>query len=190
MIMVQTLGPKKATRSLLTTATASTGIFLFTIISGAIGQTNHPPIYWSIRMAESEIARRGDTIAYALGSQAKWDYTVGLFTLSLIKLSEATTNPSYAEYAERVIGSFIQDDGQILTYKLEDYNLDNINCGKTVLALYERTRKEKYRKAADLLREQLRKHPRTSEGGFWHKKRYPWQMWLDGLYMGAPFYAQ
>ncbi len=190
MIVVQTLGPKKATRSLLTTATASTGVFLFTILSGAIGQTNHPPIYWSIRMAESEIARRGDTIAYAPGSRAKWDYTVGLFTLSLIKLSEATTNPSYAEYAERVIGSFIQHDGQIFTYKLEDYNLDNINCGKTILALYERTRKEKYRKAADLLREQLRKHPRTSEGGFWHKKRYPWQMWLDGLYMGAPFYAQ
>src|SRR6185369_15652334 len=47
-----------------------------------------------------------------------------------------------------------------------------------------------YLKAATLLREQLRHHPRTNEGGFWHKKIYPYQMWLDGLYMGEPFYTE
>jgi len=51
-------------------------------------------------------------------------------------------------------------------------------------------RRWRYRKCADLLRQQLATHPRTSDGGFWHKQRYPWQMWLDGLYMGAPFYAE
>jgi unsaturated rhamnogalacturonyl hydrolase len=56
--------------------------------------------------------------------------------------------------------------------------------------LYRVTQKDKYLKAAKLLREQLRTHPRTHEGGFWHKKIYPYQMWLDGLYMGSPFYAE
>ena len=56
--------------------------------------------------------------------------------------------------------------------------------------LYRVTGKEKYWKAATKLREQLAKHPRTKEGGFWHKKIYPYQMWLDGLYMGEPFYAE
>jgi unsaturated rhamnogalacturonyl hydrolase len=64
------------------------------------------------------------------------------------------------------------------------------NEGKLLLTLYRVTEKEKYKKAADLLREQLKTHPRTNEGGFWHKKIYPYQMWLDGLYMGEPFYAE
>jgi unsaturated rhamnogalacturonyl hydrolase len=41
-----------------------------------------------------------------------------------------------------------------------------------------------------MLRRQLDTQPRTSEGGFWHKQHYTNQMWLDGLYMGAPFYAE
>src|SRR5678809_936966 len=66
---------------------------------------------------------------------------------------------------------------------------DHVNNGKLVLLLYRVLGKEKYKKAADLLRSQLKTHPRTKEGGFWHKKIYTNQMWLDGLYMGGPFYA-
>lgn len=40
------------------------------------------------------------------------------------------------------------------------------------------------------MRRQLSEHPRTTEGGFWHKKVYQNQMWLDGLYMAEPFYAE
>jgi unsaturated rhamnogalacturonyl hydrolase len=36
----------------------------------------------------------------------------------------------------------------------------------------------------------LKEHPRTSEGAFWHKQINPYQIWLDGLYMGTPFYAE
>ncbi|MFX8660972.1 glycoside hydrolase family 88 protein, partial [Acinetobacter baumannii] len=60
----------------------------------------------------------------------------------------------------------------------------------SLLTLYSVTGNEKYWKAATQLREQLRSQPRTKEGGFWHKKIYPYQMWLDGLYMGEPFYAE
>ncbi len=81
-------------------------------------------------------------------------------------------------------------DGSIRTYRLEEYNLDQINEGKLLFFLHETTGDERYKQAASLLREQLRTHPRTSAGGFWHKQIYPHQMWLDGIYMASPFYAE
>ena len=113
-----------------------------------------------------------------------------MFTLSLLKLNERVNNPRYVAFAETIIGSFITADGGIRTYKAEEYQLDNINPGKTVLALYQLTGDERYRKAAGILRRQLDTQPRTSEGGFWHKQKYPYQMWLDGVYMASPFYAE
>jgi unsaturated rhamnogalacturonyl hydrolase len=148
------------------------------------------PLQWSVRLADSEIGRRGETLTYKEGGSAKWDYAVGLFTLSLVRLGETLNEPRYGKFAGSVIGSFINPDGQIHGYRLEDYNIDSINSGKTALALYALTKDERYRRAAALLRKQFETHPRTSEGGFWHKQRYPHQMWLDGLYMGAPFYAE
>jgi unsaturated rhamnogalacturonyl hydrolase len=148
------------------------------------------PLVWSVRMANSETARRGNKLSSREGSSAKWDYTAGLFTLSLLKLNEVVPTPDYVAFSENAIGSFISSDGSIEGYKPAEYNIDNIAPGKTAIALYELTKDEKYRKCADLLRKQLETHPRTSQGGFWHKKRYPSQMWLDGLFMGAPFYAE
>ena len=140
-------------------------------------------------MANSEMARRGDKLAWKENGGAKWDYTAGLFTLSLLKLNERVPDPRYVKFAETAIGSFITEDGSIHGYKASEYSLDNINPGRAVLAIYELTKEERYKKAADLLRKQLESQPRTSEGGFWHKQRYPHQMWLDGLYMASPFYA-
>jgi unsaturated rhamnogalacturonyl hydrolase len=148
------------------------------------------PLEWSVRMAEAEVARRGDNLAWKPGSKAKWDYTAGLFTLSLLKLNERVPDARYLEFGRTAIGSFLDPEGNIQGYKREDFNLDNINPGKTALALYGITKEERYRKAADRLRRQLDAQPRTSDGGFWHKQRYPHQMWLDGLYMAAPFYAE
>ncbi|HVM59923.1 MAG TPA: glycoside hydrolase family 88 protein [Verrucomicrobiae bacterium] len=148
------------------------------------------PLQWSVRMADSEMARRGDTLAWKEGGKAKWDYTSGLFTLSLLKLNERVPDPRYVTYSEAVIGSFITTNGDIHGYKFEDYSLDNIDPGRTALELYKLTGDERYHKAVDRLRQQLNVHPRTSEGGFWHKQRYPHQMWLDGLYMAEPFYTE
>jgi len=148
------------------------------------------PLQWSVRLADSESARRGDSLIYRDGGTAKWDYTVGLYTLALVKLGERIQEPRYWKTAEAIIGSFIGADGQIRGYRVADYNLDNINSGRAVLALYRLTQEERYREAAVLLRRQLDAQPRTAEGGFWHKQRYPHQMWLDGVYMEAPFYAE
>lgn len=81
-------------------------------------------------------------------------------------------------------------DGLLSKYSLEEYNIDHITPGRGIMTLYRVTNDEKYKKALDLIRSQLKTHPRTKEGGFWHKKIYPWQMWLDGLYMAQPFYAR
>lgn len=148
------------------------------------------PLEWSVAMADSEIARAGDSRAWREGRRVKWDYTAGLVTLSLLKLNEVVPDEKFVAFSKDTIGSFITPEGKIQTFKMEDYNIDNVAPGRTVLWLYRITGDERYKKAADLLRAQLAEHPRTSQGGFWHKQRYPYQMWLDGLFMGAPFYAE
>jgi unsaturated rhamnogalacturonyl hydrolase len=85
---------------------------------------------------------------------------------------------------------WIDEKGNHKDYHLEEYNIDHVTPGLGMLTLYRVTGQEKYRKISDLLRSQLKTHPRTTEGGFWHKKIYPNQMWLDGLYMAEPFYAE
>jgi unsaturated rhamnogalacturonyl hydrolase len=81
-------------------------------------------------------------------------------------------------------------DGSIRTYRVDEYNLDQINAGKLLFGAFERTGNERYRKALDLLRGQLRTQPRNYSNGFWHKLIYPYQMWLDGIYMAGPFLAE
>ena len=124
------------------------------------------------------------------GKPAKWTYDMGVILKGFEGVWTNTGDVRYYNYIVKQMDFFINNDGTIKTYKPEDYNIDNVNNGKLLLLLYRVTQKEKYLKAAQLLREQLRNHPRTNEGGFWHKKIYPYQMWLDGLYMGQPFYSE
>jgi unsaturated rhamnogalacturonyl hydrolase len=124
------------------------------------------------------------------GKPAKWTYDLGVILKGIDGVWYSTGDGRYFSHIQQNLDHFVNDDGTIRTYKLEDYNIDNILLGRNLLALYKVTDKEKYRKAAALLREQLKTQPRTSDGGFWHKKIYPYQMWLDGLYMGEPFYAE
>jgi unsaturated rhamnogalacturonyl hydrolase len=140
------------------------------------------PLEWSARLAGSEMSR--------LTGAPKWDYTMGLFTLSLLKLNEQVPNTNYIPFAEEKVGSLIAADGKIQGYKVEEYQLDALNPAKTALALWHITHDEKYKVAATILRRQLDTQPRTSDGGFWHKQRYTNQMWLDGIYMAGPFYAE
>ncbi len=148
------------------------------------------PLEWSVRLADSEMARRDDSLAWKPSGKAKWDYTAGLFALSLLKLNACAPNPRYVTFAENAIGSFISPDGKIHGYKPDEYQLDALNPGKTALALWQITHDTRYQKAAALLIKQLATQPRTADGGFWHKQRYTNQMWLDGIYMAAPFYAE
>jgi len=175
--------------------------FALTLLSASTGFAAEPnsamdfngatPLQWSERMADSQVARLDGRLAWKAGGKGgKWDYTAGLFTLSLLKLNEQIPNPSHVAFVTNVIGSFISNDGQIADYHPAEFQLDAINPGKTVIALYLLTKEERYAKAAALLEKQFFTQPRTFDGGFWHKERYTNQMWLDGLYMGDPFYAE
>src|SRR5690606_20605864 len=101
-----------------------------------------------------------------------------------------TGEEKHAQVIHKVTSTFITDEGDILGYDIENYNIDAIKPGRAVLRLHQQTGEEKYRKAVDLLAKQLEQHPRTSEGAFWHKLSYPHQLWLDGVYMGMPFLAE
>jgi unsaturated rhamnogalacturonyl hydrolase len=120
----------------------------------------------------------------------KWTYDQAVVLLGIEGLWYRTGDARYFDYMQKSMDRFVQEDGTIDTYEKESYNIDNVACGRILLALYKVTGKEKYFKAANTLREQLKNHPRTQEGSFWHKKIYPSQVWLDGLYMAQPFYAE
>ena len=140
------------------------------------------------RLSETVLNTWKDSIP--IGSQTKWSYDMGVVLKGFEGRWMNTGDVRYFNAIQSKIDWFVQPDGSIKNYELNEYNIDHVNNGKLVLLLYRVTGKEKYKKAADHLRDQLRTHPRTNEGGFWHKKIYTNQMWLDGLYMGAPFYAE
>lgn len=144
----------------------------------------NPSAPWSVRVASS-VMRRSPAAVYE-----KWDYTAGLMLLALQRVGDSTHDPKYAAYIRASIDSLVHSDGTIATYASSEYNLDQINEGRALLTLSDRTHNARYARAADRLRDQLRSQPRTAEGGFWHKQIYPQQMWLDGLYMAEPFYAE
>ena len=132
-----------------------------------------------------------DTVAYKTEAKSyKWNYEQGLVLEAFYREWKLSGQKEYYDYLKKNVDYYIEPDGKIKTYKLEDYNLDNIAPGRQLLHLYSVTGDEKYKNAADLLIQQLQNQPRTNEGGFWHKERYPYQMWLDGLYMAEPFYSE
>ena len=129
--------------------------------------------------------------SFALDNKpAKWTYDMGVVLKAMEDLWYKTGDAKYFSYMQKQVDVFVKDDGTIKTYKVEDFNIDNVCNGRILMSLFKVTNNEKYWKAATTLRNQLSKHPRTKEGGFWHKKIYPNQMWLDGLYMGEPFYCE
>ncbi|HLP16751.1 MAG TPA: glycoside hydrolase family 88 protein [Bacteroidota bacterium] len=146
---------------------------------------------WSVRLAENFLRLHPDSIAYTKeGRNAKWNYEQGLMLEAFYRMWRATRDPRYFEYIRTNDDRYVKEDGSIASYEFTEYNLDNIAPGRPLFYLLEATKQDKYRIALDTLRKQLAEHPRTSDGGFWHKLIYPHQMWLDGLYMAEPFYVQ
>ncbi len=150
------------------------------VVNHSVTTTQIP---WSVRITDSALS--GYTI-----SEGRWHYKHGLLFKGIYHLWQQTGDTRYWQSLAAYIDHYVDASGAIRTYQLEEYNIDQINAGKLLFPLYRATGQERYRKAIFLLREQLRGHPRTQEGGFWHKKIYPYQMWLDGIYMGSPFYAE
>jgi len=145
---------------------------------------------WSVRMTESEMIRCPQSWQLDFQPKLKWDYCHGLELGAILDVYDMYGDKKFFNYTLSYADTMTYEDGSIETYNPNELSLDRINTGKFYFRIYEQTKNEKYKKALDLLRKQFDSQPRTSEGGFWHKKVYPHQMWLDGIYMGSPFYAE
>jgi unsaturated rhamnogalacturonyl hydrolase len=122
-----------------------------------------------------------------------WSYDYGVILKGVEEVYNKTGDGKYLDFIERSMERYIGDEGNIKFYNFDDKNIDFVNNGKVLLFLAkngDEARRERYLKAAALLRKQLNEQPRTGGGAFWHKNIYPYQIWLDGVYMGSPFYAQ
>ena len=145
---------------------------------------------WSARMIQSEMARNPEPWMIDFSPKPRWKYATGVMLKAIWQEGMRTKNEAYLAYVKAYYDALIADDGSILTYELNSYNIDNINPGKTLIDLYRYAPQDNYKTAIRTLRAQMKTHPRISSNGFWHKKIYPHQMWLDGVYMGAAFLAQ
>lgn len=167
-------------------ALLSLGLIFSTLsCGGSKAETNSE--LWSVRMANSVMARY-DTLLKMDAPRVRWQYDVSFVGQAIDKLGDI--DPKYSEYMETFIDYFVQEDGSVKHYKPEEYNIDRINPAKNLITLYKRTGEKKYLDAIELHVEQMRNHPKTRSGAYWHKKVYPNQIWLDGLYMASPFLAQ
>lgn len=145
---------------------------------------------WSERMALSIMKRHPEAYQIDDKTEPKWDYVHGLVLSAFQDLYSKTQNQKYYNYVKGYADGLIDSTGIIASYKFSNLNIDMIEAGNILFELYNTTKDQKYLIAMQTLRKQLAEQPRTSEGGFWHKKIYPNQMWLDGLYMGEPFYTK
>ncbi|WP_320018225.1 glycoside hydrolase family 88 protein [Labilibaculum manganireducens] len=144
----------------------------------------------AVQFADSEMKRFPEAWQLDHGKRLYFGYSQGLGCLAMLKVWKETGNRKYLDYVIKWADSLINENGEIHLYKVESYNIDYINSGKILFDVYKQTGNEKYKLAMDRLIQQLKMHPRTHEGAFWHKLIYQHQVWLDGLYMGAPFLAQ
>lgn len=124
------------------------------------------------------------------GKEPAWNYIDGCMMTSLYNIYRLTGNKKYLDFVDEFIDYYVFDDGTIRGYEMSTYNVDNINEGRVLFDLYKETGKPKYKRAINLLYSQLQSQPRTETGNFWHKKIYPNQVWLDGLYMAQVFYTR
>lgn len=124
------------------------------------------------------------------GKKPSWNYIDGCMMVSLLELYKTTNEEKYLNFVKNYIDYYVHEDGSILGYSKEKYSMDDVSETRVLFDLFAWTKEEKYSKAIELVHEQILSHPRTKEGNFWHKKIYPNQVWLDGLYMMHPFYTR
>jgi unsaturated rhamnogalacturonyl hydrolase len=148
-------------------------------------------ITWHQLMMDSEMKRNPEAWMADFEPRPKWNYTHGLLLKAATQIWKQTGDEKYFNYIKAYYDEMIDADGKIgHNYRMDNFNIDHVKPGINLIDLYEETGDERYLKAMQTLREQLTLHPRTSVGAYWHKKIYPNQIWLDGVYMNTPFYTR
>jgi unsaturated rhamnogalacturonyl hydrolase len=142
---------------------------------------------WSVRMANTVLASSDSLIHYVPGNP-KWAYDVAFLGMAMDKLGNI--NPKYSEYLDDWVNYFVQPDGSVTDYRIKEYNLDRIFPGRDIITVYKRNPAPRYKIALDNFIGQLKTHPKTKSGGYFHKSIYPDQMWLDGIFMASTYMAE
>lgn len=119
-----------------------------------------------------------------------WNYEDGCVLTGCRRLYEATGDDNYAHFIMTYLSQRVAEDGFLPSYLREQYCLDSVNCSKALFFADAAEPQSKYGRALQWQYAQLKLHPRTKSGLFWHKQMYPQQVWLDGLYMLLPFLAE
>ncbi len=165
-------------------------MFLLTVFTSCNqpSKTSKQEPLWSVKMAES-VMHKNDSLGYYNGrTRMGWSYDVAMLGDAIDRLGKIDSK--YSKYMEDYMDAMVKEDGTVPRYSMKAYNIDLINPAKNLITLYKRSHIPKYKKALPQFIEQMKNHPRTKTGGFWHKKIYPYQMWLDGAYMCSPFLAE
>jgi unsaturated rhamnogalacturonyl hydrolase len=151
-------------------------------------QTKEAPL--TVRAADQVIVRWPDGHLNPKGTPMTWGFELGIVLAGMNAVWTATNDPTYLAYLQRAVDQFVQPDGTIVSYDPQAYSLNNILIGRQLLTLYRVTHQEKYKLAAERLRQQIATQPRTASGGVWHSRATPNLMLLDDQFMLAPFYAE
>lgn len=146
---------------------------------------------WHIKMLEAEMVRNPEAWMLDFERIVKWNYQHGLILMVAMDIWERTGDQRYFDWIKEYYDTLIDSTGRIThNYRMENWNIDHLKPGINLFELYRITGDPRYSTALNTIIEQLKNQPRTKGGGFWHKGIYPYQLWLDGVYMGAPFYAR
>lgn len=152
--------------------------------------TQKDSLKWSVRMATTILKRHPKAWQIDDVDKPKWEYKPTFVLLAFQGLHKQTQDEKYNTYIKEYLDTFIDSTGTISHYEIKDYNIDYVSPGKLMFDFYNETKDSRYLNAMKILKGQIDGQPRTASGGFWHKKIYPDQMWVDGIYMHAPFYTR
>ena len=158
-------------------------------INGSMILSQFPYKSYSEWMTHSEMQRIPDPCYLDFTTRPKWGYVVGIEQEAMLDTYLAYKDESIINYLKQYPAKMIDEKGNITGYKYEDFNLDNTRPGRYILRMNMLYPEKKLEKALKTIFKQLEKQPRTKDGVWWHKAIYAHQVWLDGVYMGHPFYT-
>ena len=156
-------------------------------INGSLSLLKNPYKNYSEWLTYSEMKRVPKSYLLDFAKKPRWSYVMGIELEAMLDTYLKYGGDDIRKYCQLSTDTMINDKGEIRSYKLEDYNLDQIRTGHFVARMYEKYPEAKNLKAMQTLMKQLDKQPRTKEGVYWHKAIYAYQVWLDGIFMGLPY---
>ena len=156
-----------------------------------LAEGDRPFDHYSEWMTHSEMQRVPQAYMLDFAKKPRWNYAMGTEMGAMFDTYLRYGDETIYEYLKQYPEKMIDATGKNITgYNYDEFNLDNVRNGKFLLAMYKKEPKENLEVALKTLFKQLEKQPRTKEGVFWHKAIYAWQVWLDGIFMGLPFYTE